>query len=132
MGTLSQALAAIADALGLREDPGPRRAGTGPRRQDEPPTLLVKAKVHDVLRRGVPVNRLEPGPAMQTARAVFADGSIAIVRSVPPGHLMEAAVACLRTRVTAHPAGPSADGDIVFSWRRGQVLVELIGPDQPD
>ena len=94
--------------------------------------MLVKAKVQDVLRRGVPVNRLEPGPAIQTARVVFADGSIALVRSVPPGHLMEAAVACLRTRVTAHPADASAEGDIVFTWRRGQVLVELIGPDQPD
>jgi len=130
MGTLSQALLAIADALGLRDtavEARPRQ-----RRPDEPPILLVKAKVHDVLRRGVPVNRLEPGPAMQTARAVFADGSVALVRSVPPGHLMEAAVACLRTRVTAHPAEPSAGGDIVFTWRRGQVLVELIGPDQPD
>jgi hypothetical protein len=130
MGTLSQALLAIADALGLRDtavEARPRQ-----RRPDEPPILLVKAKVHDVLRRGVPVNRLEPGPAMQTARAVFADGSVALVRSVPPGHLMEAAVACLRTRVTARPADPSDEGDIVFTWRRGQVLVELIGPDQPD
>jgi hypothetical protein len=130
MRTLSQALLSIADALGFRVSAGVARAK--PRRSDEPPVLLVKAKVHDVLRRGVPVNRLEPGPAMQTARVVFADGSIAIVRSVPPGHLMEAAVACLRTRVTAHPAGPSEDGDIVLTWRRGQVLVELIGPDQPD
>jgi hypothetical protein len=69
---------------------------------------------------------------MHTARAVFADGSIALVRSVPPGHLMEAAVACLRMRVTAHAADPSDDGDVVFRWPRGQVLVELIGPDQPD
>ena len=130
MRTLSQALSAIADALGLRDAPGPLRPA--PRRPDEPPIVLVKAKVRDVLRRGVPVNRLEPGPATQTARAVFADGSIALVRSVPPGHLMEASVACLRMRVTAHPADPSADGDIVFKWRRGQVLVELIGPDQPD
>jgi len=130
MRTLSQALLAIADALGFRVSARAPRAK--PRRSDEPPVLLVKAKVYDVLRRGVPVNRLEPGPAMQTARVVFADGSIAIVRSVPPGHLMEAAVACLRTRVTAHPAGPSEGGDIVFTWRRGQVLVELIGPDQPD
>ena len=130
MATLSQALSAIADALGLRDSPGPTR--TRLRRPDEPPIMLVKAKVHDVLRRGVPVNRLEPGPAVHTARVVFADGSIALVRSVPPGHLMEAAVACLRTRVTAHPADANAEGDIVVSWRRGQVLVELIGPDQPD
>ena len=54
------------------------------------------------------------------------------MRAVPPGHLMEAAVACLRMRVTARPAEESKDGDIVFCWRRGQVLVELIGPDQPD
>ena len=130
MRTLSQALSAIADALGLRDTSTP--AQPKQRRTDEPPILLVKAKVHDVLRRGVPVNRLEPGPATQTARAVFADGSIALVRSVPPGHLMEAAVACLRTRVTARPADASDEGDIVFTWRRGQVLVELIGPDQPD
>ena len=130
MATLSQALSAIAGALGLRDSPGQARVRA--RRPDEPPIMLVKAKVHDVLRRGVPVNRLEPGPAMHTARVVFADGSIALVRSVPPGHLMEAAVACLRTRVTAHPADASAEGDIVFTWRRGQVLVELIGPDQPD
>jgi hypothetical protein len=130
MRTLWQALSAVADALGLRDAPGPIRPA--PRHPDEPPIVLVKAKVRDVLRRGVPVNRLEPGPATQTARVVFADGSIALVRSVPPGHLMEAAVACLRMRVTAHPAGPSDDGDIVFTWRRGQVLVELIGPDQPD
>ncbi len=130
MGTLSQALLAIADALGLRDGSG--EAPPIQRPPDEPPMLLVRAKVRDVLRRGVPVNRLEPGPASQTARAVFADGSIALVRSVPPGHLMDAAVACLRTRVTAHPAEPSDDGDIVFRWRRGQVLVELIGPDQPD
>jgi hypothetical protein len=131
MRTLSQALLAIADALGLRDGPVHERP-LRQKRSDEPPILLVKAKVHDVLRRGVPVNRIEPGPAMQTARAVFADGSIALVRSVPPGHLMEAAVACLRTRVTAHPADPADDGDIVFTWRRGKVLVELIGPDQPD
>ena len=130
MRTLWQALSAVADALGLRDAPGPIRPA--PRHPDEPPIVLVKAKVRDVLRRGVPVNRLEPGPATQTARVVFADGSIALVRSVPPGHLMEAGVACLRMRVTAHPAGPSDDGDIVFTWRRGQVLVELIGPDQPD
>jgi hypothetical protein len=130
MRTLSQALLSIADALGFRVSAGVPRAKA--RRSDEPPVLLVKAKVYEVLRRGVPVNRLEPGPAMQTARVVFADGSIAIVRSVPPGHLMDAAVACLRTRVTAHPAGATEDGDIVLTWRRGQVLVELIGPDQPD
>ena len=130
MGTLSQALSAIAGALGMREGPGHPTAAR--RRPDEPPLLLVKAKVRDVLRRGVPVNRLEPGPAVHTARAVFADGSIALVRSVPPGHLTEAAVACLRMRVTAQAAEPSEDGDIVFRWRRGQVLVELIGPDQPD
>lgn len=130
MGTLSQALAAIAGALGRRESSG-RPAANGPR-LDEPPMLLVRAKVRDVLRRGVPVNRIEPGPVLHTARAVFADGSIALVRSVPPGHLMEAAVACLRMRVTAHPAEESQEGDIVFRWRRGQVLVELIGPDQPD
>ena len=130
MGTLSQAVAAIVGALGMRDSsqhPAVRQRGS-----DEPPILLVKAKVRDVLRRGVPVNRIEPGPAMHTARAVFADGSIALVRSVPPGHLMEAAVACLRMRVTAHAADPWDDGDIVFRWRRGQVLVELIGPDQPD
>jgi hypothetical protein len=131
MGTLSQALSALADALGLRDSSSQVRSSRS-RRPDEPPTLLVRAKVHDVLRRGVPVNRIEPGPAMHTARAVFADGSVALVRSVPPGHLMDAAVACLRTRVTAHPAGPLDDGDIVLSWRRGQVLIELIGPDQPD
>jgi hypothetical protein len=51
---------------------------------------------------------------------------------VPPGHLTAVAVACLRMRVTARPAEESEDGDIVFRWRRGQVLVELIGPDQPD
>jgi hypothetical protein len=130
MGTLSQALAAIADALGRRESPGPPAATR--RRLDEPPMLLVRAKVRDVLRRGVPVNRIEPGPVLHTARAVFADGSIVLVRSVPPGHLMDAAVACLRTRVTAHPAEESDEGDIVFRWRRGHVLVELIGPDQPD
>ena len=130
MGMLSQALAAIADALGRRESSGPPAATR--RRLDEPPMLLVRAKVRDVLRRGVPVNRIEPGPVLHTARAVFADGSIALVRSVPPGHLMEAAVACLRMRVTAHPAEGSEEGDIVFQWRRGQVLVELIGPDQPD
>jgi len=45
---------------------------------------------------------------------------------------MEAAFACLRMRVTAHPAEESQEGDIVFRWRRGQVLVELIGPDQLD
>ena len=130
MGMLSQALAAIADALGRRESAG--QPAVKRRRPDEPPLLLVKAKVRDVLRRGVPVNRIEPGPAMHTARAVFADGSIALVRSVPPGHLMEAAVACLRMRVTAQAAEESEDGDIVFRWRRGQVLVELTGPDQPD
>ena len=130
MRTLSQALLAIADAVGFRVSA--RASSVRPRRSDEPPVLLVKAKVYDVLRRGVPVNRLERGPAMHTARVVFADGSIAIVRSVPPGHLTEAAVACLRTRVTAHPADPSESGDIVFTRRRGQVLVELIGPDQPD
>jgi hypothetical protein len=130
MGTLSQALSAIAGALGRRE--GPVQQTVRRRRPEEPPTLLVRAKVRDVLRRGVPVNRIEPGPATHTARAVFADGSVALVRSVPPGHLMEAAVACLRTRVTAHPAEPSELGDIVLRWRRGQILVELIGPDQPD
>ena len=130
MGTLSQALAAIVGALGMRDSsqhPAVRQRGP-----DEPPILLVKAKMRDVLRRGVPVNRLEPGPALHTACAIFADGSIALVRSVPPGHLMEAAVACLRMRVTAHPADPWDDGDIVLRWRRGQILVELIGPDQPD
>jgi hypothetical protein len=130
MRTLSQALSAIADALGLHHRPGPGRSSAG--RLEEPPTLLVRAKVHNVLRRGVPVNRLERGPAVQTARAVFADGSVALVRSVPPGHLMDAAVACVLTRVTAHPADPWEDGDIVLTWRRGRVLVELIGPDQPD
>ena len=130
MGTLSQAVAAIAGALGRRESSG--QPAVIWRRPDEPPILLVKAKIRDVLRRGVPVNRLEPGPAMHVARVVFADGSIALVRSVPPGHLMEAAVACLRMRVTAHAADPWEDGDIVFRWRRGQVLIELIGPDQPD
>ena len=130
MGTLSQALAAIVGALGKQDSSGQPTAGR--RRPDEPPILLVKAKLRDVLRRGVPVNRIEPGPAMHTARAVFADGSIALVRSVPPGHLMEAAVAYLRMRVTAHAADPWEDGDIVFRWRRGQVLIELIGPDQPD
>ena len=130
MGTLSQALAAIVGALGKRDSSG--QPAVNRRRPDEPPILLVKAKIRDVLRRGVPVNRLEPGPAMHTARAVFADGSIALVRSVPPGHLTEAAVACLRMRVTAHPADPSDDGDVVFRWPRGQVLVELVGPDQPD
>ena len=130
MRPLSQALLAIADALGFRASAG--QPPSAQRRPDDPPILLVKAKIHDVLRRGVPVNRLVPGPAVHTARAVFADGSIALVRSVPPGHLPEAAIACLRTRVTAHPAGPSDDGDIVFTWRRGQVVVELIGPDQPD
>ena len=130
MGTLSQALAAIVGALGTRDSSG--RPTDSRRRPDEPPILLVRAKVRDVLRRGVPVNRLEPGPAMHVARVVFADGSIALVRSVPPGHLTEAAVACLRMRVTAHAAEESQEGDIVFRWRRGQVLVELIGPDQPD
>ncbi|HET7723552.1 MAG TPA: hypothetical protein VFK68_02860 [Propionibacteriaceae bacterium] len=130
MVTLTQALSAIADALGLRDGgPSARPRRIGP---DEPPRLLVKAKVHDVLRRGVPVNRIEPGPAVHTARVVFADGSIALIQSVPPGHLMDAAVACLRTRVTAHPSPASDDGDILLTWRRGQVLVELIGPDQPD
>jgi len=130
MGTLSQALAAIAGALSMRDSSG--QPAVIRRRPDEPPILLVKAKIRDVLRRGVPVNRLEPGPAMHVARVVFADGSIALVRSVPPGHLTEAAVACLRMRVTAQAAEESEDGDIVFRWRRGQVLVELIGPDQPD
>ena len=48
MGTLSQALAAIADALGLRESPGQRKARPRPTRPDEPPILLVKAKVRVV------------------------------------------------------------------------------------
>jgi hypothetical protein len=129
MGTLSQALSAIAGALGFRDAPAPRHAARG---ADEPPILLVKAKVRDVLRRGVPVNRIEAGPTYHTARAVFADGSIAVVRSIPEGHLMNAAVACLRTRVTARPAAVESEGDIVFHWRGGQVLVELMGPDQPD
>ena len=71
-----------------------------------------------------------PGPHRATRRTDRP--RIALVRSVPPGHLTEAAVACLRMRVTAHPAEESEDGDIVFRWRRGHVLVELIGPDQPD
>jgi hypothetical protein len=133
MVTLTQALSAIADALGLREPTSTvRRSRTSRSVPDEVPRLLVKAKVHDVLRRGVPVNRIEPGPAQYTARAVFADGSIALIRSVPPGHLMDAAVACIRNRVTARPAAPSEEGDVVLSWRRGHVLVELVGPDQPD
>ncbi|MBI4900154.1 MAG: hypothetical protein HY829_06720, partial [Actinobacteria bacterium] len=99
MVTLTQALSAIAGALGLREAASTTRPSrtsrpsrpsrtslSGP---DEVPRLLVKAKVHDVLRRGVPVNRIEPGPAQYTARVVFADGSIALIRSVPPGHLMD-------------------------------------------
>ena len=130
MVTLTQALSAIADALGLRDSATSTRPVRT--RPDEPPRLLVKAKVRDVLRRGVPVNRIEPGPAYHTARVVFADGSVALIQSVPPGHLIDAAVACLRTRVTAHPASASDDGNILLTWRYGHVLVELIGPDQPD
>ena len=131
MGTLSQALSALADAFGMREPvdpPHPRDP-----RDIETPVLLVRAKVRDVLRRGVPLNRLEPGPMLHTARAVFADGSVALVRSIPEGHLTPAAIACLRTRVTATPAEAEDFGaDIVFRWRGGHVLVELVGPDQPD
>lgn len=131
MGTWSQALSALADALGMRE-PDPVRYRRDPA-DLETPVLLVRAKVRDVLRRGVPLNRLEPGPMFQTARAIFADGSVALVRSIPAGHLTPAAVACLRTRVTAKPAEHTDEGgDIVFRWRGGQVLVELVGPDQPD
>jgi hypothetical protein len=129
MGVVAQALSAIASALRMRDDPEPARTRPNP---DEPPVLLVKAKVHDVLRRGVPVNRIVPGPSFHTARAIFADGSVAVVRSIPEGHLMSAAVACLRTRVTARPAVKDSEGDVVFTWRGGQVLVELMGPDQPD
>ena len=129
MGVVAQALSAIASALRIRDAAEPARTRRGP---DEPPVLLVKAKVHDVLRRGVPVNRIIPGPSFHTGRAVFADGSVAVVKSIPEGHLMPAAVACLRTRVTARPAASDSEGDIVFHWRGGQVLVELMGPDQPD
>jgi hypothetical protein len=129
MGVVAQALSAIASALRMRDVTEPARTRPDP---DEPPVLLVKAKVRDVLRRGVPVNRIEAGPSYHTARAVFADGSIAVVRSIPEGHLMAAAVACLRTRVTARPATGDSEGDIVFAWRGGHVLVELMGPDQPD
>ena len=129
MGVVAQALSAIASALRWRDPARPARTRRDP---DEPPVLLVQAKVRDVLRRGVPVNRIEPGPMYHTARAIFADGSIAVVKSIPEGNLMPAAVACLRTRVTARPAALDSEGDIVLLWRGGQVLVELMGPDQPD
>lgn len=129
MGVVAQALSAIASAFRWSDPVEPARTRPGP---DEPPVLLVKAKVRDVLRRGVPVNRIEPGPLFHTGRAVFADGSIAVVKSIPEGHLMPAAVACLRTRVTARPAADDSEGDVVFHWRGGHVLVELMGPDQPD
>ena len=128
MGVVAQALTAIANALRTR-DAEPARTRRDP---DEPPLLLVKAKVNDVLRRGVPVNRIVAGPSYHTARAVFAVGSVAVVRSIPEGNLLPAAVACLRTRVMARAAGPGSEGDVIFHWRGGQVLVELMGPDQPD
>lgn len=129
MSALSQALSAIAGAMGLRDPGEPVTAAPDP---DEPPLLLVKAKVRDVIRRGVPLNRLERGPVAHTARVVFADGSVAVVRSVPEGHLTAAAIACLRTRVVARPAASGSDGDLEFRWLGGQVLVQLMGPDQPD
>lgn len=128
MGALAQAWSALADVFGARQ-PVTRTRSVSP---NDPPVMLVKAKVRDVLRRGVPVNRLEPGPSIHVARVIFADGSIALIRSVPEGRLVDAAVACMRTRVVAVPADADADGDIVLRWRRGHVLVELVGPDQPD
>lgn len=128
MGGLAQAWSAFVDLFAGRE-PATGSRLTSP---SDPPVMLVKAKVREVLRRGVPVNRLEPGPAIHVARVVFADGSIALIRSIPEGHLIDAAVACLRTRVLAVPADVDSGGDIVLRWRRGQVLVELVGPDQPD
>lgn len=128
MGALADAWSALAGLFGSRAPEPPSRLASA----NDPPVVLVKAKVRQVLRRGVPVNRLEPGPAVHVARIVFADGSIALIRSLPEGHLVDAAVACMRTRVLAVPADADSGGDIVLRWRRGHVLVELVGPDQPD
>lgn len=129
MGALARPLAAIAEAMGLHS-PVDRVRARGV--SQEPPVLLVRAKVHNLLRRGVPVNRLDPGPTTHTARVAFADGSVAVVRSVPEGRLGSVAVACMRTRVTARPAAADSGGDVIFDWNGGQVLIELMGPDQPD
>ena len=125
---MARAWSAFAGLFGSRDPATTGRLASA----NDPPVVLVKAKVREVLRRGVPVNRLEPGPATHVARVVFADGSIALIRSLPEGHLVDAAVACLRTRVVAVPADAESGGDIVLRWRRGHVLVELVGPDQPD
>lgn len=130
MGQLGKAISVITGAFGLHGKPC--QVLHGHRGFDEPPTLLAKAKIHEVLYRGVPVNRFEPGPTTQAARVVFADGSIALVRSIPPGRLVEVALACHRSRVIAHLTEPSRDGDIVFTWSGGQIAAELVGPDQPD
>lgn len=97
---------------------------------------LLELRLHDVIRRQVPVRVIRASPAPRVARICFSNGIIVLVKPHSSGGLVPMAKAMLRTSVTLdHYERPHEDRPPIlrFVWRQGgQVEVIAVGLDQAD
>ncbi len=94
------------------------------------PHDLASVWIRQIVDRRVPLVRLTRGPVEGIGRAWFADGTVLLVRSVPTGRLIAAAVACRSARVLV--TGPGPGSDACLRWRGGCTPIVVVGPDQAD
>jgi len=95
---------------------------------------LIAARVTPVVRRGVPVRRVEPVPGLHASRLHFADGTSVLARGEVAGDVAVLAQALQRHRVSAASCVRAHDGiHVQFEWgARGGVGVVVTGLDQPE
>jgi len=95
---------------------------------------LIAAHVTPVVRRGVPVRRVEPVAGLRSSRLHFADGTSLLARGEVAGDVAVLAQALQRHRVAPASCVRAPDGvHVHFQWgvRRG-VGVVVTGLDQPE
>lgn len=95
---------------------------------------LIAARVSAVVRRGVPVRRVEPVAGLRRSRLHFADGTSVLARGEAPGDVAVLARAVARSRVAPSSCRRAADGvHVHFAWGSRQgVDVVVTGLDQPE
>lgn|SRR5699024_6521773 len=104
-------------------------------RAGEPgPTTILTHRLRVVHRRGVRIAAVRPAPVEHTARLVFADRTVVVIRSEQPYDLPDLAVRLVRgERVHLTRVAPELDAvRLVLTTQSRRVEVRATGFDQAD
>lgn len=98
------------------------------------PTTVLTHQLRVVQQRGVRIAALRPAPIEHTARLVFADWTVVVIRAEHPNDLPDLAVRLVRgERVHLTAVTPQPDAvRLELTTARRRVAVEATGFDQAD